>query len=541
MACIAQSFHSLSSWPVCTPSRAAAFDCAIDTFSSIIAGKDAATVKYAYAVTKGSSFGIPSPAFSENATDLPALCAVGINVKSSSNSSYNFGLFLPDTTWNDRFLAAGNGGFAGGINWPHMGTFSQYGFATMSTDTGHESPDVGEGANGAWGLNAPESIIDWGHRAMHGSVELSKHIISNYYAKRPEYSYFASCSTGGRQGLKETQLYPEDFDGISVGAPAWLMHRLVSGTLRKGLHNYPPGSAKHISPSLFPAIVSEIMRQCDPQDGVVDGIISDPDRCNFDFDALLCTATRTKACLSPAQLQTVYEFYSDYIDVNQTFVFPGMPYGADPVVLMSEVIPISIGYFRNWVYNDTDWDYTKFTYADVQNAVQIDPGDASADDYDLSTYRNRGGKIVMYHGIADPLITSESSKLFHSKITRRMGAMPDVTISDFYRLFLVPGMGHCSQAAVAPWYIAGGGQTIAGATHSVPGFEDADHDVILALMRWVENGTAPEKIIATKFVNDSAAQGVQNQRPLCVYPEQAMYTGSGNTSLPENWECRRLY
>lgn len=533
-----------------------ALDCTTESIANVIASNEYATVNYVYAVAEGGSFGVPSLAFPDNATNLPAVCAVGINVKSSDNSSYNFGLFLPETTWNERFLATGNGGYGGGINWPDMGIFSHYGFATMSTDTGHNASAID---SGSWGLNNPETLIDWGHRAMHGSVELSKTIVTAYYTSDGiQYSYYASCSTGGRQGLREVQLYPDDFDGISVGAPgkweprkqnayvaltrltAWWSTHLASQTLHQGLYNIPTNSSKNVDSALFPIIVAEMVKQCDPQDGLTDGIISDPFGCNFDYAALLCTSSNATNCLTPAQLQTVYNFYSDWVDVDQTYVFPGVAIGTNPAVLLGNIIPLGFGYFQNWIYNDTNWDYTQFTYADVQVADEIDPGNATADDFELAGYRERGGKILMYHGGADSLIPTGSSKYFYNKVSEAL--IPQgVELDDFYRFFLIPGMDHCSGSDVAPWYIAGGSQQLNNVTHSVPGYEDADHDVILALMQWVEGDTAPEKLIATKYVNDTASLGVESQRPLCVYPKHAKYSGSGDVNEPENWECQSLY
>ncbi|KAI0856222.1 feruloyl esterase B precursor [Xylaria cubensis] len=513
--------------------------CTPETFTAILADKAEATINFVQAIPRNGSFGqgatdIPFPM---NATQLPALCAVGINVRSSENSSYNFGLFLPDSTWNERFLATGNGGYGGGINWPDMGALSQYGFATMSTDTGHISAAV----DGSWALNAPETLIDWGHRAMHGSVLLSKHIITNYYAAPDgiKYSYYASCSTGGRQGLKEIQLHPESFDGISIGAPAWWSPHLAGATLWQGLYNYPDSDPKHIGPSLFPIITAEMKRQCDPQDGLVDDIISDPYACNFDFEALLCTDTNSSACLTPEQLTTLYKFYNDWIDTDQEFVFPGISLGTDPGFLLASIQTLGSDFFRYFVYNDTDYDYTKFTYKDVQFADTINPGNASADDFDLSPFLERGGKILKYHGTADPLIPTGSSIRFYKNVLQTLRPK-GINIEDFYRFFLIPDMNHCSGSKTGPWYIAGGSQSIAGATHSVPGYEDAEHDIILAMMSWVEGNEAPEHLIATKFVNDTVTLGVQSQRPLCVYPKQAKYI-SGDPNLPENWECRSLY
>ncbi|KAI1847160.1 hypothetical protein JX265_011836 [Neoarthrinium moseri] len=516
-----------------------AIDCTPESFSTIIESNPDATVNYAYAVPQNGSFGVPSLAFPTNATNLPALCAVGINVKSSANTSYNFGLFLPDTIWNERFLATGNGGYGGGINWPDMGIFSHYGFATMSTDTGHNASAI---SDGSWGLNNPETLIDWGYRAMHGSVALSKSIVTTYYSisEGIKYSYYASCSTGGRQGLRDVQLYPDDFDGISVGAPAWWSTHLASATLKQGLYNYPTGTPKYIDPSLFSTIKAEMTKQCDAQDGLVDGVVSDPFGCDFNYQELLCTSSNSTNCLTPVQLQTVYQSFNDWVDVNQTFVFPGLTLGTDPGFMLGGVSPLGYGYFQSWVYNDTTWDYTQFTYADVQKADEIDPGNATADAFDMTPYMDRGGKILMYHGTADSLIPTGSSKVFYNRVTETL-APHGVELDDFYRFFLVPGMQHCSTSDVAPWYVAGGSQQIEGITHSVPGYEDADHDIILALMKWVEGSTAPEKLIATKYVNDTFELGLESQRPICVYPKQPQYIGSGDVNAPDNWECKRIY
>ncbi|KAI1263567.1 feruloyl esterase B precursor [Xylariaceae sp. FL1019] len=518
----------------------ASAQCTTEIFTNILSSRADVSVNFVQAVPQNGSFGqgpvdIPFPV---NTTALPALCAVGINVKSSESSSYNFGLFLPDSTWNSRFLATGNGGYGGGINWPDMGIFSQYGFATMSTDTGHSSSPV----DGKWAYNAPETVIDWGYRAMHGSVVLSKEIIQVYYrnSSNIKYSYYASCSTGGRQGLKEIQLHPDSFDGISVGAPAWYSTHLAGATLWAGLYNYPTTDPKYIAPSLFPMIAAEMKKQCDPQDGLVDDIIGDPYGCNFDFEALLCTSPESPSCLAPEQLTTLYKFYNDWIDTNQTFVFPGFALGTDATFLMSAINTLGSDYLQYFVYNDSSYDYTtQFTYEDVLVADKINPGDAGATDYDLSPFHERGGKILKYHGLVDPLIPTGSSIYFYKKVVQTLRSK-GINLDDFYRFFLIPDMGHCSGSTTGPSYIAAGSQALGGATHSVPGYEDAEHDIILAMMKWVEEDEAPDHLIATKFVNDTAGLGVQSQRPLCVYPKQAKFI-SGDPNLPESWECRSLY
>ncbi|KAI1078757.1 tannase and feruloyl esterase [Whalleya microplaca] len=514
--------------------------CTVDRFAAMLADNVDATITLAQAIPRHGSFGTPEadPSYPDNATDLPALCAVSINVKSSTSSSYNFGLFLPDMTWNDRFLTVGNGGFGGGINWADMGRISQYGFATMSTDTGHLS----EMTDLSWALHAPESIIDWAHRAMHGSVVLAKQIVNTYYdiSDGIKFSYYAGCSTGGRQGLKEIQMYPDSFDGICVGAPAWWTPHLAADSTWQGLYNLPADDPKHVDSSLFPLIVAEMEKQCDPQDGVVDGIIHDPYGCNFDFEALLCTpGAKSGTCLTPEQLPTVYKFYNDWVDTNQTLVFPGITLGSDASDLLSSPTPLGYGFFQNFVHNDSEWDIAQFTYKDVQLADFINPGNATADNFDLGPFMERGGKILKYHGSSDSLIPTGSSIYFYNQVRRSL-VSKGVDLDDFYRFFLIPGMGHCSGSARAPWYISAGSQPINGTTHSVPGFEDANHDIILAMMKWVEDGKAPEQLIATKYVNDTTTLGIQRQRPLCVYPKQAKHI-SGDIDVSSSWECKALY
>lgn len=185
----------------------------------------------------------------------------------------------------------------------------------MSTDTGHNST----GAEGSWALNK-ESLADWGYRAMHGSVELAKEIIYGYYSKKPLYNYYSGCSTGGRQGLKEVEMYPEDFDGVLAGAPAWWTSHLQTGTVQIGNYNLPNTSAHYIPWQKFEIIEAEVLRQCDAQDGLVDNIISDPDGCNFFSEALLCDNDSTAdqaGCLTVPQLETLDKILQDYIDVNQ--------------------------------------------------------------------------------------------------------------------------------------------------------------------------------------------------------------------------------
>lgn len=288
-------------------------------------------------------------------------------------------------------------------------------------------------------------------------------------------------------------------------------------------------------------IVAEVTRQCDPQDLLRDGIVSDPFGCNVRFEELLCKPSSTANCLTPEQLDTVYQFYNDFVDVNQTFVFPGLTLGTDPSFLVASPNELGVDFFKYWVHGDPTWDISDFTYADIELARKINPGNASANDFDLTPFRSQGGKILMYHGLADQVIPTGSSLRFYNQVYRTLLGKGIQSLDDFYRLFLIPGMNHCSGSPNAPWYIGGGSQGVSGATHSVPGFEDPEHDIILSMIRWVEEGVAPDEIIATKYKDDKVSEGVEIQRPLCVYPLQAKYTGNGNASEPSSWTCEGLY
>lgn len=329
---------------------------------------------------------------------------------------------------------------------------------------------------------------------------------------------------------------------------------MAAFTLQAPLYNFPENASYHVRQAQVETVKAEMLKQCDPQDGVEDGIISDTFGCKFDYDKLLCAegATNKTSCLTPDQVQTVHKVFNEWREDNgSTLVFPGLPLGADPSGMLGSFNGLGRGLFENWVYNDSNWDYTKFTYADVLEADRVDPGDAAADDFNMSAYRAKGGKIIMYHGMADLGIPTGSSRVFYDKVHEAMGGAAgakavdggakdgeEVDLTDFYRFFLIPGMGHCNSGP-GPWYIAGGSQDLPGVTYSVPGHEDADHDVVLAMMRWVEEDRAPEQLIGTKFVGDDGAQGIESQRPICLYPKMAQYIGTGKADVnkPESWEC----
>ena len=528
----------------------AAFKCTPSAFAPHLPHN--AKVAYTRDLPSNSTFDVTGDiAYPIPPQGLPALCAVQINATSSPSSAFSFGLFLP-TEWNNRFLAVGNGGFAGGINWLDMAAGVGYGFATMSTDTGHNSTsdDI------SWALDEPEKQTDFGYRAMHGSVVLAKQVTEAFYGRGVEYAYYSGCSTGGRQGLKEVQMFPEDFDGVLAGAPAWWTTHLQTWSIKLALYDLPVDAQYHIPPSLFPAIGAEVLKQCDIQDGLADNIIMDPYGCDFFPETLLCGPDVgdqiSAGCLTKAQIGTLYQIYNDYVETNQTFVFPHLALGSEAQwpFLLGESKPSSLGYeYPQYMLGlGSDWNFYDFDYSIVQLADRTDPGNCNADDYDLSPFQKKGGKLITYHGYSDALIPTGSSIYFYKEVLKTLHSK-GIDLDPFYRHFLVPGMQHCAQTPPdmnAPWYFAGGSQAGGlslrpGSVHSVPGFQDAKHDILLALMEWTENGKAPDSIVATKWRNDTLYDEVWKQRPICPYPKQARYCGHGDPDLAENWRCGYLY
>lgn len=536
--------------------------CSKKAFNKILPSNS--TTLYAVEVPEGGTFGVASDlSYPTNATNLPALCAVAFNVTSSSSSSFTFGIFLPKQ-WSKRLFTAGNGGFAGGINWLSMAEGLEEGFACVSTDTGHNVSDTNDGT---WAYNAPEKIKDWTGRALHSSVQQAKTIVSAYYGSDAKYSYYSGCSTGGYQGLKEVQTYPEDFDGVLVGSPAvctirhplnsgkitsnlviqWWHSHLQTWSIQVALWNQPSDAPYHIPDSLFSVIGAEVMNQCDGADGVLDGIISAPKSCDFHPEALLCTspAADKSECLTAPQVELLYNLYNNWYEGNNEFVFPQYSYGSEFQWSMlssgTEESGFSEQFAKYIMYQNPEWTVANFSYQTVLDAERVCKSvGLDADNFDLTPFHHKQGKLLHYVGLADGLIPPGSSEYYHNHVVQTM-APQGVNVTDFYRLFTIPGMGHCaytSSSSKAPWYINGASQagSLGTGVRGVPGYQDAGHDALRALIKWVEEDVGPNKIVATKYKNDNVEDGVLQQRPLCVYPGRATFRG-GDMTKPENWYC----
>ncbi|KAJ4393714.1 hypothetical protein N0V93_002929 [Gnomoniopsis smithogilvyi] len=526
---------------LCTAALATALpSCSVASFQEVLPSY--ATILSAVPVANGSTYGEGAAdiGYPTNPTNLPENCALIVNVTTSSSSSFRFGIFLP-TQWNGRFLAVGNGGFAGGINWLDMGAGIRYGFAVASTDTGHNATT----SDGTWALNDPETREDWGYRAIHGTTVWGKALTEAFYGQNISYSYYSGASTGGRQGLREAQLDPKSFDGLLIGAPAWWTSHLQTWTTKLGSYNLPVNSSNRIPLDKFALIGAEVIEKCDGLDGVVDGIVSAPDKCKVTDLDLRCTSTKlnlnASSCLREEQMETLKNIYADYYAEGK-FAFPGLYPGSEAQweVLLGGEAPNNLGdeYIQDFLLNDPSWDWPQYTDSLVWEADAVDPGNATADNYQaMLEVQKQGSKIFMFHGMSDGLIATRSSNVFYDRVAKLVGT----SMNDWFRLFLVPGMQHVSGTAVdAPYYFAqpNAAGDLGTDIFSTPGFEDPQHDALMALMKWVEEGQAPDQIIATTWANSTdASSGVLRQRPLCPWPQTAVYNGTGNVNSAQSWDC----
>jgi len=441
--------------------------------------------------------------------DLPAFCRVALTLKPSSDSDIRVEVWLPVSGWNGKLMAVGNGAWAGSISYSAMAEALRRGYATSSTDTGH----VGGGGDGSFALRLPEKVVDFAYRSEHEMTVKAKAIIATYYGQGARLSYWNSCSGGGRQGLKEAQRFPDDFDGIIAGAPAsnWIGRSAGSLWIAQAMHK---DEASYIPPAKYSLIHSAVLQACDASDGVKDGVVEDPTRCKFDPKVLECKGADGSGCLTAPQVEAARKVYASAVNPRtQQIIFPGLELGSE-LGWATHGGPRPFGpaydHFRYVVFKDPSWDYRTLNFdSDLALAEKVDNGTINALDANMKAYFARGGKLLQYHGWSDPQISPASSVDYYNSVREAMGGLDKV--QDSYRLFMVPGMAHC-----------GGGEGT------------STFDMVAALEQWVEHGKAPDQILASR-VNDGK---VDRTRPLCPYPQVAKYNGSGSIDDATNFTCR---
>lgn len=463
--------------------------------------------------------------------DLPAFCRVAAEVAPTSDSDIKIEVWMPVAGWNGKFRGQGNGGFAGVIDYVGMAAEVKHGYATGGTDTGHTTTDA------VWALGHPEKVIDFGYRGVHEMTAKAKAIVAAFYGSKPQHSYFASCSDGGREALMEAQRYPEDYDGILAGAPAnYWTHLLVGGMWDLGATTLDPAS--YIPAVKIPALSAAVLAACDAQDGLRDGLVNDPRECHFDPASLICKDVDSSSCLTAPQVAALKKIYAGPSDSAGHPLFPGYVPGGEEgfggwalwitgnAPGRSLIAFFSVGYFTNMVYQKADWDYKTFDIDQATKLTDAKTADAlNATNPDLNPFMKHGGKLILYHGWSDAAISPLNTIDYYNSVEARMGRE---STDSFTRLFMAPGMQHCG---------GGPGPNIFGENPGDP-TDDPDHNIYTALEQWVEKGAAPSRIIATKYADGgNPSKGVQMTRPLCPYPQVAKYKGSGDANDAANFAC----
>lgn len=472
--------------------------------------------------------------------DLPTLCRIQGVAEPTDRSRIGFEVWMPLAAWNGRIHMVGNGGYSSSIRYNLMGNLVRRGDVAVATDTGHVGDDL------EFGFDNREAIADWGHRAVHESIRAGKALTQTYYGAAPRQSYFSGCSTGGHQGLTAAQRYPGDFDGIIAGAPGANRTNLNFGFLWQFLQNHAPGD--NLNPILTRAdlqlVSRKALRDCDGLDGVADGIVVDPRRCTVDLADLRCRPGEEAAtCLTDRKISALSGMRQGArrADTGET-IYPAWPVGSEYVEGQGlaegwDVYwanprkpdePQRIDYFRRWSLNDPEWNWWSFDWSTGVDRIRAAMAPLTdAVNPDLSAFRARGGKLILFIGWQDPVVSAYDTIDYFDRVIDTAGG----DVSDFAQLYLVPGMGHCA--------LGGGATNFSTSTrNSMPLVADADHDMSLALERWVEEGVAPRRIVAARYRGSTPASGVELTRPLCPYPAVPVYDGRGDPALASSHQCR---
>lgn len=434
---------------------------------------------------------------------LPAFCRVTATLRPTADSQIGTEVWLPQSNWNGKFLAVGSGGWGGSIAYAGMVDAIRRGYATSATDDGHE----GEGA--AFVVGHPEKLIDFAYRAEHEMTMEAKSLIKAFYGRDARFSYWNGCSGGGREGLLQAYRYPDEFNGIIAGDPADIRRNAWALWLAVQTFKDP---ATYIPGDKYPVIHRAVLDACDRNDGLKDGLIESPETCHVDFKKLQCKDEDGPNCLTARQIKTAETIISPAATPAGNVLFPRLEPGTElrwnRLAGGPEPAGLFLDEFRYVVYKDPHWDWRGFDLErDAAKAHAIDKNIDELDPH-LSPFAEHGGKLLIYHGWADQQVAPGASVEFYNSVVNLSGGAQKA--SSWVRLFMVPGMAHCS------------------------GGEGPDSfDKIGALEQWVEHGIPPSRIIATH----RAAGQVDRSRPLCPYPQVARYNGNGSIDEASNFTC----
>jgi feruloyl esterase len=439
--------------------------------------------------------------------DLPEFCRVAMTLTPSSDSDIKSEVWLPLAGWNGKFQEVGNGGWNGFIQYGALAAALRRGYATASTDTGH----TGDTASFAPGH--PEKLIDFGYRAIHETAVQGRAVVAAFYGALPRYSYFTGCSGGGRQAFMEAQRYPQDFEGIIAGDPGYdrAAESLQLIAAAQATHK---DAASFISKEKFAVLHQAALDACDAADGLKDGIINNPLKCKFDPAVTLCKNGDGPNCLTAPQVEAAKKLYAPIVDpTSGKEIFPGFEPGTELRFANTTAAPRPLGMadetFKYTVIGDANWDFRTLDIGkDIVRAHETDKGIVSATSTNLKPYVGRGSKLIIYHGWADQNVAPLSSVNYYNALISVMGKK---TVEDSVRLYMAPGMGHCA---------GGEGPSV--------------FDTLTPLEQWREHGVAPKEVLASQMADGK----VIRTRPLCPYPQEAQYKGTGSPDAAENFVCR---
>ncbi|EPS33808.1 hypothetical protein PDE_08770 [Penicillium oxalicum 114-2] len=486
------------------------------------------SVHFAEYVAGGTNLSLP-----ENAASCAApyqavsvdVCRVAMTVSTSNSSEISLEAWFP-RDYKGRFLSTGNGGLSGCIQYYDLAYTAQLGFATVGANNGHN------GTSGAPFLNHPDVLEDFVHRSVHTGVVIGKELTKQFYKEGYSKSYYLGCSTGGRQGFKSIQKYPDDFDGVVAGAPAINMIGLFSWSAHFYTILGPQGSDTYLSPAEWKVVHEEILRQCDTLDGAKDGIIEDTDLCQPILTTLICApGSKNKTpCLSASQVRAAQQVFAPVYGLNGTRLYPRMQPGSEefaaPIIYNGQPFPYSTDWLKYVVYNDSSWEGKDWTMQDAAVAMAQNPFNIQTWEGDISPFKKAGGKVLHYHGMQDQLISSDDSKWYYAHVANTMG-LPPSSLDEFYRFFPISGMAHCGGGDGA-YGIGQGLRTYAGT--------DPQDNVLMAMVQWVEEGKAPETLRGAKFVNGPGSE-VEYRRRHCRYPKRNVFVGPGHYTDENAWKC----
>lgn len=465
---------------------------------------------------------------------LPAFCRVALDLSAGTGSAIRAEVWLPQEGWNGRLLGVGTGSYGGQVDYDQLQDTITRGFAGVSDDMGSAPA---KGLDGSPLVGQPVKWLDFGHRAAHAAAVAAKQVIAAFYGRPAHHAYFAGCSTGGQQAMSEAQRYPEDYDGIVAGCGAWDrigVHAAVIWTHR--VLRAEPGALP--TAESIALLRKATLAACGPKDGPTGAeYLLDPSRCAFDPGALECKEAKGPDCIPAPQVRALRALHAGPRNPRTgEVVYPGLPLGAESARYLAFVAgqpsPPWDGLFR-WVFGP-GWDPATFDFDRELATVRGVLGEMlDANSTDLGAFERRGGKLLLWHGWADSINSAGNATSYYRRLVeerRSRDRDPLAAVRRFARLFLAPGVSHCA---------FGPGPDGFGAAQRASSY-DPEHDAIAALVRWVEEGVPPDRIVATRFKDPETATGIDFQRPLCPWPEVAAPRPGGDASRAEGWACGRV-